>query len=234
MNDKKLLLISYDLCPYVQRSVITLIEKNIPHNRKTIDLANPEAWFLKKSPLGKVPLLIVDDDHAIFESAVICELLDEITSGSLHPKDPFEKAKHRAWIEYGSQILDNIGSLYSSNSKDQFDRIFFEIHNKFFRLNEIIKGPFFSGKEFRMVDAVYATIFRYFDVMDAFLPDDVLENCNNVKTWRTQLEKRPSVKAAVVPEYPQLLFDFLRQRNSYISILIEKMESTDKTSKTCV
>lgn len=222
MNNKKLLLISYDLCPYVQRSVITLLEKNIPHNRKTIDLANPDAWFLQKSPLGKVPLLIVDDEHAIFESAVICELLDEITPGSLHPDDPVEKAKHRAWIEFGSQILDNIGSLYSSHTEDQFCQRFDEIHNKFFRLNEIVRGPFFAGNNFQMIDAVYATIFRYFDVMDTFLPDDVLEDCQMVKNWRTQLEKRPSVKEAVVPEYPQLLLEFFRQRNGFISKLVEK------------
>ena len=60
--------------------------------------------------MGKVPVLIVDENKVLFESAVICEYLNEITFGSLHSKDPLEKARHRAWIEFGSGILGSIGS----------------------------------------------------------------------------------------------------------------------------
>ena len=74
----RLVLISHLLCPYVQRAVIVLEEKNIPYERIDIDLANKPDWFLKVSPLGKTPVLLVGD-QPIFESAVICEYLDEIT-----------------------------------------------------------------------------------------------------------------------------------------------------------
>ena len=59
MPDLKL--ISFDLCPYVQRAAIILTEKGVPFERVTIDLANKPGWFLEISPLGKVPLLRVDD-----------------------------------------------------------------------------------------------------------------------------------------------------------------------------
>ncbi|HEY9734725.1 MAG TPA: glutathione S-transferase N-terminal domain-containing protein, partial [Trichocoleus sp.] len=64
-------LISHKLCPYVQRSIITLIEKQIPHERAYIDLAHKPDWFLQRSPLGKVPILLVGEE-VLFESAVIC------------------------------------------------------------------------------------------------------------------------------------------------------------------
>ncbi|MEP0935594.1 glutathione S-transferase N-terminal domain-containing protein [Leptolyngbya sp. NM2-A1] len=51
--------ISHTLCPYVQRSIITLLEKQIPHEREYIDLSNKPDWFLKISPLGRVPILLV-------------------------------------------------------------------------------------------------------------------------------------------------------------------------------
>src|ERR1700730_17258211 len=82
-----LTLISHDLCPYVQRAVIALTEKAVPFDRVYIDLANKPDWFLAISPLGKVPLLQVDNG-VIFESAVILEYLEETQPKPLYPRDP--------------------------------------------------------------------------------------------------------------------------------------------------
>ena len=71
-----LTLVSHALCPYVQRAAIVLLEKAVPFERLWVDLADKPAWFTAISPLGKTPVLLVNDDP-IFESAVICEYLDE-------------------------------------------------------------------------------------------------------------------------------------------------------------
>ena len=71
-------LISHKLCPYVQRAVIALNEKGVPFERIDIDLANKPDWFLKISPLGKVPVLTVPSDNgevAVFESNLIQDAL---------------------------------------------------------------------------------------------------------------------------------------------------------------
>ena len=68
----ELRLVSHHLCPYVQRAAIALAEKGVPFERINIDLAAKPDWFLKISPLGKVPLLQVGQD-VLFESSVICE-----------------------------------------------------------------------------------------------------------------------------------------------------------------
>jgi glutathione S-transferase len=81
-------LISHKLCPYVQRAVIALTEKGVPFERIDIDLANKPDWFLKISPLGKTPVLVVGD-KAIFESAVILEYLEETQARPLHPEATF-------------------------------------------------------------------------------------------------------------------------------------------------
>ena len=82
----KLTLVSHLLCPYVQRAAIVLAEKGIDFERINIDLANKPDWFLKISPLGKTPVLLVNG-KPIFESAVICEYLEETTVNPLHPRD---------------------------------------------------------------------------------------------------------------------------------------------------
>src|SRR5215468_1925695 len=96
---QKLTLISHKLCPYVQRAVIALTEKGVPFERIDIDLAKKPEWFLKISPLGKVPVLVVATESgevALFESNVICEYIEETQAGpSLHPAVPLVRAEHR-------------------------------------------------------------------------------------------------------------------------------------------
>ena len=67
-------LISFKTCPYVQRAVITLNHKNLEHSVTYIDLADPPAWFHEVSPLGKVPVLKVDD-HKLVVGGVECILV---------------------------------------------------------------------------------------------------------------------------------------------------------------
>lgn len=50
-------LVSFALCPYVQRAAIVLAEKNVPFTRIDVDLDDKPDWFRAISPLGKVPLL---------------------------------------------------------------------------------------------------------------------------------------------------------------------------------
>ena len=70
-------LVSFDICPYVERSRIVLLEKRLAHEVEFIELASKPAWFLEVSPMGRVPVLLVDG-RPIFESTVINELLDEL------------------------------------------------------------------------------------------------------------------------------------------------------------
>src|SRR5580693_9550560 len=82
--DLQLTLVSHPLCPYVQRAAIALLEKQVGHERIAVDLAAKPDWFRRISPLGKVPLLMVGD-RVLFESAAICDYLDETLPPRLHP-----------------------------------------------------------------------------------------------------------------------------------------------------
>src|SRR6195952_1065845 len=112
-------LISHKLCPYVQRAVIALTEKGVAFERVDIDLANKPDWFLKISPLGKVPVLLVGD-VPIFESAVILEYLEETQAPPLHPADALGRAEHRGWIEFGSAVLNDIAGFYAARDEATF------------------------------------------------------------------------------------------------------------------
>src|SRR5690349_4665866 len=149
----RLKLISHKLCPYVQRAVIALTEKGVPFERIDIDLANKPVWFLKISPLGKVPVLTVATDAgevALFESNVICEYIEETQAGAkLHPQDPLQRAEHRAWMEFGSAILGDLWGLETTTDAATFESKRQAISAKFARVEAALAaGPFFSGEAF--------------------------------------------------------------------------------------
>src|SRR5579859_88550 len=108
-----LTLVSHALCPYVQRAAIVLAEKGVAFTRRDVDLANKPDWFLAVSPLGKTPVLMVDD-VSLFESAVICDYLDDTLPPRMHPTDALMRARHRAWVAFSSELLRLIGTLYSA------------------------------------------------------------------------------------------------------------------------
>jgi glutathione S-transferase len=217
----KLTLISHKLCPYVQRAVIALKEKGLPFERVDIDLANKPDWFLKLSPLGKVPVLVVRDDDrevALFESNVICEYIEDTQGGAkLHPQDPLQRAQHRAWMEFGSTILSELWGLETTGDPAVFEAKRVAVAAKFARVEEALgSGPFFAGGKFSLVDAVFAPIFRYFDVFDELIDLSVFAETPKVRTWRAALAKRQSVRNAVSADYPKLLHAFLVRHNAHM------------------
>ena len=212
-------LISHRLCPYVQRAVISLTEKGVPFERVDVDLANKPDWFLKLSPLGRTPVLQVGDT-AIFESAVILEYLEETEPKPLHPADPLHRAEHRGWIEFGSAVLNDIAGLYSAADETAFKAKTTQLEARFARLEaRIVASPWFDGEAFSLVDAVFGPVFRYFDVFDGIGDFGILAGKLRLARWRASLAVRPSVKSAVSADYPALLSDFLKRRNSWISQL---------------
>jgi glutathione S-transferase len=212
-------LISHKLCPYVQRAVIALTEKGIEFERIHIDLRNKPEWFLAISPLGKTPVLQVGD-VAIFESAVILEYLEETAAKPLHPVDPLRRAEHRGWIDFGSVVLNDIGGFYTAPDEAAFIAKALKLGQRFARLEgRVAAAPWFDGEKFSLVDAVYGPVFRYFDVFDEIADFGILANKPKLARWRKSLAARPSVRGAVSGDYPALLRDFLKRRNSWISHL---------------
>jgi glutathione S-transferase len=212
-------LISHELCPYVQRAVIALTEKGVAFERVDIDLAHKPDWFLAISPLGKTPVLVVGA-HAIFESAVILEYLEETQARPLHPADALRRAEHRAWIEFGSTVLNDIAGFYTAPDKTALDSKAAALEQKFARLEaRVAAAPWFDGATFSLVDAVFGPVFRYFDVFDGIADFGILNGKPTIKRWRDALADRASVRSAVSADYPALLRDFIDRRKSYLSQL---------------
>jgi glutathione S-transferase len=230
-----LTLVSHHLCPYVQRVAIALGEKGVAFERIMIDLAVKPEWFKSVSPLGKVPLLRVAwpgrDDAVLFESAVICEFIEETQAGApLHPSDPVDRAQHRAWMEFASSILSDIYAIETTPDAALFERKRKAMTEKFAHLEGVLdprlegalgRGPFFAGERFSLVDAAFGPVFRYFDTFDEITDLGILANRPKVGAWRRALASRPSVRAAVASDYPARLRQFLDAQDSHLRAVMQ-------------
>ena len=215
--NSRLTLVSHALCPYVQRAAIVLMEKGIAFERRDVDLKNKPAWFIALSPLGKTPVLQVGDD-AIFESAVICEYLEETHEPRLHPESALDRARHRSWMEFGSAVLNAIGAFYNAPDASALAARARDIRARFEQIEKVLPaGPYFAGERFSIVDAVFGPVFRYFDVFDTIEAFGFFDGLNKVAAWRDTLSRRDSVVRAVRSDYPELLKQFLRDRRSELS-----------------
>ena len=218
--NKKLNLIGSELCPYVQRVAIVLEEKGVEHECAFIDLADKPAWFLRIAPLGQVPVLQVDEE-VLFESTVICEYLDEVTPGSLHPSGTLLRAKHRSWMAFAAAVLRAINGVSRAKTEATFLEAL-EVLKGYFRILEVeVEGPYFSGPTFHMVDVFYGPVFRYCDVLDGMGGFGVFEEKPKVLRWREQLRARPAVRDAVPGDYGERLQRNWAKSGGYLAEFID-------------
>ena len=213
-------LISFNLCPFVQRSVITLLEKNIDFKLTYIDLYNPPEWFTDISPLGKVPVLKVGET-VLFESAVINEYLDEINPPALHPADPLVRAKNRAWIEFGSDMIMNQYKMSVTPDAEIFKDLQKQLVGQFEHLEKIVgQGPYFNGSNLSLVDTAFAPLFMRFDLLNEQYPLHLYPEDSRIKYWSQALAKLNSVKKSVIPDFADVYFNYLKSQKAYFSTLI--------------
>jgi glutathione S-transferase len=112
-----LTLVSFNICPYVLRVVAALNHLQIPYEIKYIDLENKPEWFVKASPLEKVPILLVGD-KVVFESLVILDYINTLTPHSLLPTDNLERALNRARAEFSGEVIGTFWRTFSAKSQE--------------------------------------------------------------------------------------------------------------------
>jgi glutathione S-transferase len=213
---KKLELVSFKVCPFVQRSVIALNEKGIEYTLTHINPHEPPDWFKAISPLGKVPVLLVDG-KPVFESAVILEYLDEVYPPALHPADPLEKAQHRAWIEFCSELVMRQFRMSMAKDEAGFTEARESLVQGLQRLDGVVAAemPFFSGSRFALVDCVYAPLFMRLVLLKQHFALDIPLS-PRIQAWSDALLAMESVKTSVVEDFADVFQGFLKAQGGYL------------------
>lgn len=209
-------LISFKICPFVQRAVITLLHKNIPYKVTYIDLGSPPDWFKALSPFGKVPVLKVDDQHVIFESAIIDEFLEDAYPGKLLPGDPTLRAIDRSWIEFGSNLTLDFSGLIHSQDADGFETKLQLVKKEFKWLErQIGSGPYFNNNDFSLVDIAYAPLFmrtNLLNLADTLYP---ASEYPKVTDWSEKLLTLPVLPDSVVSDFESIFKSHIKNKAPY-------------------
>lgn len=212
----RLELISFKICPFVQRAVITLLHKKVPYNITYINLASPPDWFTQISPFGKVPILKINDEHVIFESAVIDEYLDEVTPGRLLPEDPVLRAIDRSWIEFATGLTLEFSGLVRSQDEQDWQARLQLVSKKLKWLEDRLDGgPWFNGKDFSLVDIAYAPLFmrtKLLNLADTLYPQ---QDFPKVAQWEQALLALPELPESVTEDFDDTLKSSLKKKAPY-------------------
>ncbi|MGB3918409.1 MAG: glutathione S-transferase family protein [Thiothrix litoralis] len=212
----KLELVSFKICPFVQRSIIALNQKGIAYTLTHINPQETPDWFKAISPLGKVPVLVVDGTP-VFESAVILEYLDEVYPPALHPADPLEKARQRAWVEFCSELLGRQHRMLTAQDEAGFNEARESLQQGLQRLDTVLaeQAPYFAGEQFHLVDCVYAPLFMRLALLKQSYALEIALS-TRMQAWSDALLALDAVKTSVVEEFPMVFANFLKAQDGYI------------------
>jgi glutathione S-transferase len=219
-------LCSFKTCPWVQRAAIVLRAKDVPYEIAYIERDRRPDWFLRVSPHSKVPVLLVDGRHALFESNAIAEYLDETIEPRLHPADPIARARNRAWNDYVPEFARAISGTAYAETEEAFARTAATIAGSFGKLEGALAereddGAYFNGAGFSLVDAAYAPFLQRYTFLDRLHPLGLLERFPRLAARRDQLLSHPAVRASTVPDIEEAWRENLAKRGCWLARAVE-------------
>jgi glutathione S-transferase len=100
-------LIAGPVSPYSRKVRIVLAEKRIDYEMLVDNPLEPASRVPEYNPLGKIPVLVLDDDMTLFDSRVIVEYLDNASPvGRLIPDDTRHRIQVLRWEALADGCID--------------------------------------------------------------------------------------------------------------------------------
>ncbi len=200
----------YDLppSPNARRVRIFIAEKGLDIPVVPVDMMtgeNQSEEYLAKNPLGKMPLLELDDGTCIAESAAICRYLEEMNpEPPLFGREAVDKALVDMWhrrMEF--ELLIPMITIFVHTGEMWKDRVtqipeLAEVTTKNVQgrmewLNQELEGKqFIAGADYTVADITAQCAF----VMGkAALGIRIPEGLNNLNDWWARVSARPTARA---------------------------------------
>jgi len=93
--------------PYVRKARVVLAEKKIDYEFELDSPWTAETRVTKVNPLGKIPVLVLDDSTTLFDSRVIVEYLDNVApNNKLMPGQNRERTEVKRWEALADGVCD--------------------------------------------------------------------------------------------------------------------------------
>ena len=205
-------------CPFVERTRLLLELKGVEHTYTSLhDFERAPDWFLKLNPLGKVPVL-VHDDEALYESTIINEYVEERFDGpAAMPLDPLLKARTRLLIRHCEQVfIAKLFGLLMNRDAEQADRVMSEAVESWRWVDDFLRrhspvGDFAFG-EFGMADLTYAPFFVRYAANRYYRHFELPEELDRAKRWCDACLAHPLVRRIALDEESAIKLYFTHSR----------------------
>ena len=158
--------------PYTRKIRVVLAEKKIECDFQVVVAADPEGPVRRYNPLARVPVLVLDDESALFDSPVIAEYLDNAAPNSkLTPQPNRERIAVRELEALADGITDaavavRLESIRPAKirSKDWIERNLSVIPAGVDMLEKSLgDNAFFMGTHFGLADIAVGCCLGYLD-----------------------------------------------------------------------
>ncbi len=225
--------ISFKICPFVQRVTALLEAKSIPYEIDYISLNDKPQWFLDLSPNGQVPVLITDSGHALFESDAIVEYIDEISPPLEQNLTPEQRAQDRAWSYQASKhYLIQCSAQRSPDKQTLVQRA--EKLNRLFTKAEKKLGdePYFKGQPISNVDIAWLPLLHRAEIIKRHSCHDFLKDYPNVKKWQFELLRTGLAEKSVAKDFEDNFIGFYLSDSTYLGSR-RNCTVANKISETC-
>ena len=106
--------------PFVRKVRIVLAEKKIDYEFEVDSPWTPESQVSNFNPLGKIPVLILDDSTVLFDSRVIVEYIDSVApNNKLMAESNRERAEVKRWGAVADGICDAAQLIFLERKRPQ-------------------------------------------------------------------------------------------------------------------
>lgn len=156
--------------PYVRKARIVLAEKKIEYD---LDIQSPwdeDSVVPDYNPLGKIPVLVLDDGTPLFDSRVIVEYIDNVTpNNKLFPAPNRERTEVKRWEALADGLLDAAvaARLESQRPAGEQSKIFIRrqrekiMRSLAFMARELGEQSFCMGTPMTLADIAVGTALGY-------------------------------------------------------------------------
>ena len=213
-------IVSFKICPFVQRVTTLLERKGATYDVEYIDLSNKPQWFLKASPNGQVPILITSDGHVLFESDAIVEYIDEVVGEPISARDPVKKAQERAWSYLASKHYLVQCSTQRSSDEAVLSERSTKLNTAFAKIqSQLGAAPFIGGDTMGMVDIAWTTLLHRTEIIEQRSGYDFLKDFPQIKAWRASVMSTGIPVASVSEDFEDRFSAFYLADTTYLGQL---------------
>ena len=163
-------LIGSHTSPFARKVRIVLAEKKIDYEFVIDSPWTEDSKVPDINPLGKIPVLVLDDQTPLFDSRVIVEYIDNVTpNNKLFPAPNRERTEVKRWEALADGVLDAAVSALLEGKrakKEQSADWVTRQHGKVsrgldFMARELAEKSFCMGTHFSMADIAVGTALGY-------------------------------------------------------------------------